>query len=81
MDQQKDDTIRPVGRQDKKRKEERRDTELKIKSKKTKHVYVKLWWAKDDTRDPTEGRNEGPKILFIFSSFFPFLGMFMSDQR
>ena len=61
MYQRKDDTTRPDGRQDKKRKyrkEEGRDTELKNKKTKTKiSISMSSWWAKDDTRDTSEGRD------------------------
>ena len=52
MGQQKDDaTIRPDGRQDKKRA----GSELKNKTS----VHMSSWWAKDDTRHQKEDRDEG----------------------
>ena len=53
MDQQKDDTKRPDGIQDKKRA----DTEIKNKTS----SLMSSWWAKDDTRIQKEGRDEGLK--------------------
>ena len=53
MDQQKDDMIRPDGRQDKKRAETQRAKNDKTSSP------MSSWWAKDDTRDQKEGRIEG----------------------
>ena len=60
IDQQKDGTTRPDGRQErrKKKKRESRDTELE---KLNKHFYVQLV-GKDDTRDPREGRDGGAKM-------------------
>ena len=54
MDQQKNDTKRPEGGQDNKSAE----AELKYK---TSIISKSSWWAKEDTRDPKEGRDEEPK--------------------
>ena len=57
MDQQKDATIRPDGRQCK--KEESRDT-AQTKQKRLSYS-ISSWWARDDPRDRKEGRVYEPK--------------------
>ena len=59
--QQKDDTIRPDGRQDKKRRDEGRHTELKKTQK--KRVFLCPAGGPRTIQDtyPKEGRDEGPK--------------------
>ena len=55
LDQKKEDTVRPERRRDEKKIGQR---ELK---KTNQHSYMSSWWAKDDTSDPNEGRDEEPE--------------------
>ena len=57
---QKDETIRPDGRQKARKENKRPETqELKTRKRNKTSVSVSSWLAKDETRDPKEGRDGG----------------------
>ena len=64
MDQQKDGTTRPDGRQKKNKKKTRAATQS---SKNQTSISMSSWWGKDDTRDPREGRDKGAKMITIIT--------------
>ena len=63
MDQHKDGTTRPDGRQDLKEKENKRAA--RQSSNNQTRISISSCWGKDDTRDPREVRDRGAKIIII----------------